>query len=415
MMNLFADILIVGSALLGHIWASIVVSHYVHSARLRYATIVLLTYLTEAIFLTAVVGWGWWFLQNGFGVLEPARLGHFNMVQWLYLVTLALLGAVAVPLWVVRRLNARPPEQLTSHQRRTHDVVAALGHWPINPGYNALIARLPGNQSLKIDVVEQTLEIPRLHPALDQLSIVHLTDTHFGPCIRQSYYEEVVRLTNLLDADLIAITGDVVDEKQCVPWISETLGKLQAELGVYVIFGNHDWMLGDLRMIRDAVDAAGLCYLGGSSTTVSFQGQDIVLAGNELPWVRPAADPAELPTRDPSGVPLRVLLAHSPDQFAWARRHDFDLMLAGHTHGGQLALPRLGPIFTASRTGTAYSAGTFFHDPPAMHVSRGVSGSRPLRYNCPPEITKLTLCCPASKRRETSEHSEKILDVCQAV
>ncbi len=411
MIILIADILIVGSALLGHVWASIVILHHVHSARLRLATVNLFSHLTEAAFLATVVGWGWWFYRHDFSVLDHARLGHFNFWQWSYLLIFSAVGAVAVPLWVARRLNARPPEQLKTHRRQTHDVVAALGYWPLNSRRNGIVARLPGNQAMKIDLVEQTIEIPRLHPSLDQLSILHLSDLHIGHGFRQSYFEEVVRITNLFEADLITITGDVVDDKPCVSWISETLGKLTAELGVYVIFGNHDWLLDDLPLIRDAVDAAGLHYLGGRSTTVNFQGQDIVLAGNELPWVRPAADPAELPPREASGVPLRVLLAHSPDQFAWAQRHDFDLMLAGHTHGGQLALPRLGPLFTASRTGTAYSAGTFYRDPTVLHVSRGVSGGRPLRYNCPPEITKLTLRCPKSQRIETAARSQEILEV----
>ena len=66
-----------------------------------------------------------------------------------------------------------------------------------------------------------------------------------------------------------------------------------------------------------------------------MRGQRVVLAGNELPWFRPAADLAAAP-RDGQGSPLRIALAHSPDQLAWARRHEVDLLLAGHLHGGQI-------------------------------------------------------------------------------
>jgi predicted MPP superfamily phosphohydrolase len=88
---------------------------------------------------------------------------------------------------------------------------------------------------------------------------------------------------------------------------------------------------------------------------------------------------------------LHVLLAHSPDQFKWARRRDFDLMLAGHTHGGQICLPVIGPIHCPSWHGVKYASGVFFEPPTVMHVSRGVSSELPIRLNCRPEVTKLVL------------------------
>jgi predicted MPP superfamily phosphohydrolase len=93
---------------------------------------------------------------------------------------------------------------------------------------------------------------------------------------------------------------------------------------------------------------------------------------------------------------VRILLAHSPDQLSWARRNDIDLMLAGHTHGGQIRFPLIGPILAPSRYGVRYAAGTFYLPPVVMHVSRGISGLQPLRFNCPPELTKLVLRCVSS-------------------
>jgi predicted MPP superfamily phosphohydrolase len=86
-------------------------------------------------------------------------------------------------------------------------------------------------------------------------------------------------------------------------------------------------------------------------------------------------------------------LAHTPDQIEWARVHDFDLMLAGHTHGGQIQLPGFGAVLSPSRYGVEYAEGTFYEHPTLMHVSRGISGTRQLRLNCPPELTKLILTC----------------------
>jgi hypothetical protein len=91
------------------------------------------------------------------------------------------------------------------------------------------------------------------------------------------------------------------------------------------------------------------------------------------------------------GRPFRIAVAHSPDQFGWARYYDFDLMLAGHTHGGQIRFPLIGPVFSPSHHGVRYAAGTFYQPPTLMHVSRGLSGTRPLRFNCPPELARLNL------------------------
>jgi predicted MPP superfamily phosphohydrolase len=109
-----------------------------------------------------------------------------------------------------------------------------------------------------------------------------------------------------------------------------------------------------------------------------------------------------LPTARADGPLLRVLLAHAPDQIDWAQRHQFDLMLAGHTHGGQIRLPLLGAIVAPSRLGTKFSAGTFYMEPTVMHVSRGVSGLTPLRWNCPPEITRLVLRCGTTDEQTAS-------------
>src|SRR5262249_32468011 len=89
--------------------------------------------------------------------------------------------------------------------------------------------------------------------------------------------------------------------------------------------------------------------------------------------------------------PLRVLLAHTPDRYAWARARGFDLMLAGHTHGGQICFPVIGPTVCPSLYGTKYASGFFHERPTLLHVNRGTASLFPLRINCPPELSKLVL------------------------
>jgi predicted MPP superfamily phosphohydrolase len=131
--------------------------------------------------------------------------------------------------------------------------------------------------------------------------------------------------------------------------------------------------------------------LGGRWRQIVVGDLPIILAGNELPWYRPAAPLRDCPPRDADGLPLRIALAHSPDQFGWAQQHDVDLMLAGHNHGGQVRLPVVGPILAPSLHGVRYAAGAYWAGNTVMHVSRGTSSLTPVRFNCPPEIAMLNL------------------------
>ncbi len=242
-----------------------------------------------------------------------------------------------------------------------------------------------------LSVTEKVLQLPRLDPQLNGLTIAHLSDLHFTGRITREFFEMVVDQTNQMDVDLVAITGDIIDNPLCRPWLDEILGKLRSRHGVFFILGNHDLRIHDEPGLRAQLTRLGFHDLGGRWQSLTINRKQIVLAGNELPWFVPAADMQSCPIKPRQGRPFRIALSHSPDQIGWCQNYDFDLMLAGHTHGGQIRLPVIGPIFAPSRYGVKYSAGTFFEDPTLMHVSRGLSGTRPLRFNCTPEVTKLVL------------------------
>ena len=125
--------------------------------------------------------------------------------------------------------------------------------------------------------------------------------------------------------------------------------------------------------------------LGGRWLTVEISGTPVVLAGNERPWLAATADLRDCPPPAPAG-PLRIALAHSPDRFASAQAQECDLLLAGHTHGGQICLPPLGAILSPSINGVKYVSGVYYAPPTILHVTRGVSGDFPVRWNCCPEI-----------------------------
>src|SRR5262249_39095578 len=116
-----------------------------------------------------------------------------------------------------------------------------------------------------------------------------------------------------------------------------------------------------------------------------------LLTGNELPWIRPEGEGNGQSIQNDESCSLRILLSHAPDQINWARRRRYDLMLAGHTHGGQIRFPLFGAVLAPSIYGTKYACGLFYKAPTLMHVSRGISGLTPVRYNCRPEMTLLRL------------------------
>ncbi len=125
---------------------------------------------------------------------------------------------------------------------------------------------------------------------------------------------------------------------------------------------------------------------GNGWEQLTVRGEPLVVVGHEGPWFRPEPDLSAAP---PDA--FRLCLSHTPDNLPWARRHGIDLMLSGHNHGGQIRLPMFGSVFVPSRYGRRYDCGTFHEPPTLLHVSRGLGGEQPLRFNCRPEVTRIIL------------------------
>ena len=249
---------------------------------------------------------------------------------------------------------------------------------------------LPGNESTQLSIERKTLWVPRMPRRLSGIQITHLSDLHFTGRVSREFFERVVDEANRLESDVIAITGDIIDRAECLSWVAPVLGRLQAKHGVFFILGNHDARPGE-KAVRTALVEAGLISLGGESVMIEHDGFQLLLAGDERPWFGEAP-----PLDGRSEADVRVLLSHTPDQYAWARQQGFDIVLAGHTHGGQVKLPLIGPVISPSLHGARYADGVFDESPTVMHVSRGLSGLQPFRFGCPPELTRLTLAADLS-------------------
>jgi uncharacterized protein len=286
----------------------------------------------------------------------------------------------------IRYQRQRPPACEISRQSRGVDVATRYPGELVGDGRAKWLARLPRNQQFTLDVNEKTYRLPRLPRDWDGLSIVHFSDAHFRGPVTRRFFEAVTDEALALRPDLIAFTGDLLDRKDLLAWLPETFGRLSAPLGCYFVLGNHDWYLGIESTIRTEFARHGWTDLAGRVVPLSRGTSPIELLGSERPWMG-----SEPPVSSADPAPFRVLLSHSPDQIRWAQRHQVDLMLAGHTHGGQIRLPVLGPIYSPSRYDTRYASGEFWEPPTLLHVTRGLSGREPIRYNCRPEVTKLIL------------------------
>ena len=249
--------------------------------------------------------------------------------------------------------------------------------------------RLPGNESLALCLREYETFLPGLPRDLDGLSLIQLTDLHFAPVYDRSYFERVVDACRDWSADLVLITGDLIDSAQALAWIEPVLGPLEAKLGKYAILGNHD-AEHDPAQITAALAQAGFECLEGRWTTVSASRLCLAIGGTSAPW-GPAIEPL------PPLADCRILLSHSPDLFYRARNWGVDLMLSGHNHGGQIRLPVLGPVFMPSLYSRRFDRGFFRSGQTLLYVSEGIGGKHPIRYGCPPEVCRFVLRSQESK------------------
>ena len=245
----------------------------------------------------------------------------------------------------------------------------------------------------RLVVHETTLPLPAWPRALDGFKIALLSDIHAGaPFIREEKLAAIVAETNGTTPDLILLAGDFVvgDEplaRSIAPEaIARGLSGLRARLGVFAVLGNHDeWEDGP--RVRKALEAEGIHVLDNDVTELHDRGVSIWIAGLADYMTRDQKIAATIArTGD-----LVIALTHEPDSFPDIPAR-VALTLAGHTHGGQVALPLLGALVVPSRYGRRYAAGHIVESGKHLFVTTGIGTSiLPVRFGVTPEIALLTL------------------------
>ncbi|MEZ4862072.1 MAG: metallophosphoesterase [Caldilineaceae bacterium] len=232
--------------------------------------------------------------------------------------------------------------------------------------------------------------VPSLHPALDGLRIVQLSDLHYLPFTKLGAIQAAVEKANCLQPDLIVLTGDYIShEADTIFGLRTTLSKLNARLGVFAILGNHDARAG-ARIISQGIAEAGIPLLRNTNVTLSMGHGSFNLAGiDDCLWGQPdlAATLDGLNDAHPT-----ILLAHEPDKIdEFSETGRIQLQLSGHTHGGQVRLPFWGtPVLP--KLGEKYVQGLHCVNNTWLYINRGIGMVfLPIRFNAPPEVTELTL------------------------
>jgi predicted MPP superfamily phosphohydrolase len=239
-----------------------------------------------------------------------------------------------------------------------------------------------------LTVEHQPIHLAKLPKDFDGFRIVQLSDVHHGPFSSREQIERAVETANRLKPDIIALTGDYISkESKYAPSCAEMLGRLRARYGVYSVLGNHDhWT--DAKLITDLFRAEGITVLINEGMRFEHKGASFWLAGVDDTMV--GLEDISLALAGSSRDEMKLLLAHNPIVLRRAAHAGVDLVLSGHTHGGQVALrsernasgrPRRRLLKGLGRQGNTQ-----------IYVTRGLGTViLPIRYGCPPEVSLLEL------------------------
>ena len=349
-----------------------------------------------------------WYDRLPIVLLMGAMVWHLSM---------AMVGAVAFVIMVIAmivrgiRHQIRRVRSVTANQSQAeafeadHDatpfprrsfLTGALAAAPMVVAASSVIAGV--RQQGQFQIRHMQMVVPRLPARLDGLTITHLTDFHVGRYFQPKYLPHVVDVVNRLNSDLIAITGDIVDHSiEFLPAACDAFEQMESRYGRYVIVGNHD-LIDSPDEAMNVLRQREPNFLADEHVQIDIGGETVQVGG--LFWMRfnhtgPPLTFAEHTQRMLTGADPGVFtlaLAHHPHAFDALAAEGVDVVLAGHTHGGQVMLTPQGsarPIGGGSIF--RYIWGEYTRGRSIMNVSAGVGNWFPIRINAPAEIVQIRL------------------------
>jgi len=274
-------------------------------------------------------------------------------------------------------------------------------------------------------IVKETVKIDPIFKDLDGIRILHIGDLHLRG--RNKKIEAFLNKLSKESFDLLFITGDVVDDYRALDQTCAYLQKLRPRIGAWFVLGNHDeYKLNfkqllffrcvrsrtkkqDIEKLLSSLEKIGIRTLPNKTDRIKIGNVSLKITGITIPLGLDRLKPTntiykkdmenleEFFSKDKGKKKeFSVVLTHLPDMVGAIKNMKADLYFAGHTHGGQVRLPIIGPVFTFSRVQRRYNRGLFkISDGSYMNVTAGIGHSRetPFRLFCPPEATIITLKC----------------------
>jgi predicted MPP superfamily phosphohydrolase len=234
------------------------------------------------------------------------------------------------------------------------------------------------------------LVIPGLPPEFDGYRVAQLSDLHIGGFTPRRWGQAWAARSNAAAPNLVVVTGDMVSSGvNFHADIADVIGSLRAEDGVFVSMGNHDYF-GDGEPLISLLRSKGAVVLRNEGTTVTRGEASMFVAGVDDTWTRRADLDRTMAERTPGA--FTVLLAHDPGLFPAAVKHGVELVLSGHTHGGQVALPFFPKLLSLGKLAHRFHLGVYREGDSTLYVHPGLGTTGPpIRLGVAPEVAILTL------------------------
>ncbi len=237
-----------------------------------------------------------------------------------------------------------------------------------------------------VEIKNVEIAVDSLPKKFEGMTIAQMSDIHHCKYVPREFIRQCVRKVNALLPDVIVLTGDYVyGSHSYVSSVSGELAELKAKEGVFAVLGNHD----DKDATFESFSQKGIHVFVNGHVPLTRGKDHLFLAGVDDLWEGQLNVETTLKGTDDKP---KIVLCHNPDAIEIIKKTDADLVIAGHTHGGQVSLPLYGPPVVYSKFGARYASGLFREGKTAMYVNKGIGISNfPIRFLARPEITLFTL------------------------
>lgn len=241
-----------------------------------------------------------------------------------------------------------------------------------------------------------TLPVPDLPETMEGFKIVHISDIQGDEYTGREEISAYIRNVNEINPDLIVFTGDLVSYgTDFIKSSAEEFGKAQARYGTFAVVGDHDYWAGTGH-VEDALAKEQIPLLQDENHIIKIDSSSSVTITGVTEVYSKNSDPAVVDSlmQSANSSALKIFASHQVKKhlISSAREYNYDVMLAGHTHGGQIRVPFLGMNFSASERETEYISGLYWEENLPIHINNGLGFTLgPIRYNAPPTITVIEL------------------------